>query len=85
MMQITIQQAINTALECYNAGRLNQAEAICRQIIVQDPNHADALHMLGLIAGRAGNHKTAVELIGRAIQINPSAAEYQVHLGLSLF
>jgi len=85
MPTMTIHQALNLALEKYNAGRLDQAEVMCRQIIVQDPNHADALHMLGLIAQRTGHHTSAVEFIGRAIGINPSAAEYRVHFGVALF
>ena len=38
---------IEQALEHHRAGRLQQAEAIYRQMLRQEPNHPDALHLLG--------------------------------------
>ena len=57
---------IEQALEHHQAGRLQQAEVIYHQILTQEPNHQDALHLLGLIALQAGRHEVAVELIERA-------------------
>jgi len=39
------------ALDHHRAGRLAQAEAIYRQILAQVPDHAGALHMLGVLTG----------------------------------
>jgi len=37
----------------HQAGQLQQAENIYRQILARQPEHADALHMLGVIAQQA--------------------------------
>jgi tetratricopeptide (TPR) repeat protein len=60
------------------AGRLAEAEQIYRRIIAAAPNHADAIHMLGMLALQAGHPRPALELIDRAIGLKPSAAAYHV-------
>lgn len=75
---------LQTAIEHYQAGRLAEAEAIYRQILVAEPNHADALHLLGLIAHRVGQHPAAIELIQQAIRINHAVAVYHVNLAIIL-
>lgn len=61
--------AIDTALAHHRAGRLAEAEAIYRAILADKPDHADALHMLGLLAFQCGHHEAAAELIGRGLEI----------------
>lgn len=77
----TIPDAFNLAFQHHQAGRLSEAEALYRQILQEHPNHADALHLLGLIAHQVGRHEAAVELIGKAIAVNPNVAEYHNNLG----
>jgi protein arginine N-methyltransferase 7 len=74
---------IDAALEHHQAGRLLQAEAIYRQILQVVPNHPEALHFLGLIAHQAGRNGAAIELISRAITVNPYDAMH-CNLGLAL-
>jgi protein arginine N-methyltransferase 7 len=74
---------IEAALEHHRAGRLPQAEAIYRQILQVVPSHPDALHFLGLIAHQAGMNGAAIELITKAISVNPSASMH-CNLGLAL-
>jgi predicted O-linked N-acetylglucosamine transferase (SPINDLY family) len=81
MTEITIDQALQTALEHHGAGRLAEAEAIYRQILARFPNHADALNLLGVLACQTDHPEAAIELIGRAIAINPAVADYQSNLG----
>jgi tetratricopeptide (TPR) repeat protein len=64
------------AVQCHTAGRLDEAEAIYRQILSRHPNDPDALHLLGIVAGQRGNAAMAVELISRAIAVRPSAAYF---------
>ena len=52
MTPITIEQAMQIALGHHQAGRLAEAEAIYRQVLAQFPDHADALHLLGVLAAR---------------------------------
>ena len=50
MDQASIQQAMQRAVEHHRAGRLSEAEAIYRDVLVAQPQQADALYLLGLIA-----------------------------------
>ncbi|HEX4792706.1 MAG TPA: tetratricopeptide repeat protein [Humisphaera sp.] len=77
-----LQQKYALAASHQQAGRLREAEALCQQILAQDPNHADSLHLLGLIAHQSGHHAEAIGLIQRAIRLNPSAAIYFTSAGL---
>ena len=60
---VTIPQALQIAVLRHQAGRLEEAEALYRQILAAQPEHAAALQLLGLIAHQAGRHEVAVELI----------------------
>jgi tetratricopeptide (TPR) repeat protein len=77
----TISEAWAIAIEHHQAGRLQAAERIYRQILQVQPNHADALHCLGVIASQVGKHEVAVEYIGRAIGLKGSAAAFHNNLG----
>src|SRR6516162_9988397 len=81
MTQITIEQAVQIALEHHQAGRLAEAEALYRQILAQDANYSDALNLLGVLAGQVGRLDAAVELIGKAIAIHPAIGHYHSNLG----
>ncbi len=75
-VDLSIPQAIQTALEHHQAGRLHEAEAIYRQVLQAAPDHPDALHFLGAIAYHQGKNESAVELISKAISVNPSRSMY---------
>ena len=80
---VSISQAIETAVQHHQAGRLVEAEAIYRQILAIDADHFDALHLLGVIAHQGGKHQEAIELIGRATRKDPSAFPALNNLGLA--
>src|SRR3972149_10668940 len=63
---LNVPRALQAAVAHHLAGRLPEAEAIYRQILQAEPNHPDALHLLGVIAHQAGKHEIAVEYITRA-------------------
>jgi predicted O-linked N-acetylglucosamine transferase (SPINDLY family) len=69
------------AIEHHQSGRLAEAEAIYRQVLAKFPDHTDALHLLGVLAGQSGRAELAIDLICRAITINPSVAQYHSNLG----
>ena len=79
----SISGSFHAVLEHHRAGRLSQAKTLCQQILRAAPNHADALHFLGVIAHQEENNELAVELIGKAIRINPSSLMHY-NLGLAL-
>ena len=55
--------ALRRGLAHHRAGRLAEAEAVYRAILASDPNHADALQLLGTIAHQVGQHGAAIELL----------------------
>lgn len=67
----------------HQAGRLAQAEAIYRELLRQDPQHAWATHFLGLIADQTGQPQTAVELMLRSIELDPTAADFHNNLSVA--
>ena len=75
---------LDQALQHHKAGRLEEAEAAYRELLAREPEHADALHWLGVMAYQLGQHETAVELIGRALALNPNYVEAHNNLGLAL-
>lgn len=84
MAALTIGQAFERAVAFHQAGQLAQAEAIYRQIIAQVPQHADALHLLGLIAVATGHADQGADWIRRAITCSPAQAVYHANLGVAL-
>jgi tetratricopeptide (TPR) repeat protein len=58
---------------------------MCRQVLQSNPNDAEALSLLGMIANRSGQWGAAVELFRRALQGRPGSAEAYVGLGMALF
>ncbi|MDP9175146.1 MAG: tetratricopeptide repeat protein [Planctomycetota bacterium] len=83
MASMTLQNAFALAQEHLSTGSLAQAESIYRQILSQQNDHPDALHMLGLIAYQTQRTEAAAELIRRAIGVE-SKAEYYANYGLVL-
>jgi tetratricopeptide (TPR) repeat protein len=77
----TISQALAIAVQYQQAGRLQAAEQIYRQILQADPHQADAWHLLGLLANQVGKPEVAVEYIGRAIGLNGNVAYFHNNLG----
>ncbi|HUB29585.1 MAG TPA: tetratricopeptide repeat protein [Terracidiphilus sp.] len=76
-----LQKLVNQALGHHRNGELSQAEEIYRRVLAQDPGHADALHLLGMVAYQTGRVPMALELIRQAILVHPSAASYHSNLG----
>jgi tetratricopeptide (TPR) repeat protein len=83
--QVTIDQAMQSALQHHKAGRLQQAEQMYRQVLALQPEHADAMHYLGVIAHQVGRDDVAAELIRRATQLKPGYAEAYSNLGDTLW
>ena len=81
MQQLILRDVLQNAIRHHEMGRLTEAERLYRQILTQQPNHAESLHLLGLIAHQVGRHADAVDLIGRAIAILPNNAAFHCNLG----
>jgi tetratricopeptide (TPR) repeat protein/SAM-dependent methyltransferase len=73
---VTIPQALQIAMDHHNLGRLSEAGSIYQRILQVQPDHPDALHLLGLIAYQTGHLDDAVRLIGSAVGVQPTDSMY---------
>ena len=74
------QQAVNEQRN----GNLTRAEALYRQILQQDPNNFDALHMLAVVCGGVGKVQEAETLFRKALSIDPKFPPCYHNFGLLL-
>ena len=79
--EVSIEEAVDLALRYHQAGQLAEAERLYRQVLQAKPDHADALHYLGVVAHQREDPKTAIDLIGKAIRRSPGNAPYHSNLG----
>jgi len=70
------------AVHYHQSGAFEQAESLYRQILEGNPNHSDALHLLGVISHQTGKKDIAEGLILQAIRLNPERANYHNNLGI---
>src|SRR5688500_19368321 len=80
-MSNAFEQALAEATNHHRAGRLAAAEQIYRALLSRDPNHPQALALLGLIAHQVGRHDDAVTLISRSIAFAPNDPASHNNLG----
>lgn len=62
---------LQKAVFLHQRGQFDQAGILYRQVLAAQPEHADALHMLGVLEAQGGNPQKAVDLIQRAIAVTP--------------
>lgn len=79
-----IEAMLRTAIEQHQNGKLTAAEKNYRQVLRLQPQNADALHLLGLARHHQQDHREALSLIGRAIDIAPSVAQFHNSLSAAL-
>jgi predicted O-linked N-acetylglucosamine transferase (SPINDLY family) len=77
---MTIENDMQTALRCHQAGRMDEAENLYRRVLQQAPQHGGALHLMGALCLQRGKVEQAIEWIGRAIAAEPNVAEYHSNL-----
>ncbi len=75
------QPTLQQAMAHHQAGRLAEAEQIYQQILSRQPNDAEALHLLGILAYQVNRYDVAADLIRRAIVVNPNIPTYHSNLG----
>jgi Tfp pilus assembly protein PilF len=78
---LDLRNLVNEGLALHRNGQLKEADEIYSRVLGFDPDHADALHLSGMIAYQTGRLDAAVTLISRAIGAHPRAASYHSNLG----
>ena len=75
---------LQRAAQALQAGDLANAERSCRAALKASPHHPGALHLLGLVAKRAGYVDAAVDLFRQAVAKAPGYVEAWTNLGRAL-
>ena len=57
---------LQEAIRFHRLGSLAEAERLYALILQQDPDHADALHLLGVMACKVGRYQGAMDCISKA-------------------
>ena len=76
-----LEELFQAATGHQEAGRLDESEALCTEIIRRDPAHADARDLLGVVHALSGRTETAAALMAEAIALSPGIARYHNNLG----
>ena len=82
--RLTIDQALQKALKLHEQNDLIAAERLYKAIINTQANHADALHLLGVIQHQFNRPEAALKLIDQALAIKPQYPAALSHKGLVL-
>ena len=79
-----LQAKLNQGMALHRQGKLADAERCYGEVLQRQPDHFDALHLLGVIARQTRRTERGVELIKRAIGLNPKVAAAHSNLGNAL-
>ena len=66
------------------AGRLDEAQAVYRQVLSLDPEQAGAWNLLGVVAHQQGRYAEALDFTGRAIRLRPDVADFYANHATAL-
>eukprot|EP00981_Chlorochromonas_danica_P005392 scaffold1091_cov164-Ochromonas_danica.AAC.15 len=76
---VTMRSAVQVAVQYHNSGLEDQAENIYRSILNENPTHADALHLLGILFYKKNDLLSAAEYVERALLHVPPAQGQPYH------
>jgi predicted O-linked N-acetylglucosamine transferase (SPINDLY family) len=78
------QQLLQAAVQHHQAGQLDEAERLYRQLLGMFPGLPDVTRNLGLVLHQKGNHAGAVELLDQSIRAKPDVPNAHNNLGEAL-
>jgi tetratricopeptide (TPR) repeat protein len=76
-----VEAKFRDAMAHHRGGELDQAQGLYEDILRDKPDHADALHMLGLVAHQQGRNGDAKTFIANAIEVDAKNAFFHNNLG----
>lgn len=83
-VEITVDQAVAMAIDFLKKGQAGQAAYVCEAVLKLEPDHAAALHYLGVAVHRRGDHEQALEPMRRSLELVPDQADWYSNLGIVL-
>jgi len=76
-----VQKQFDEALALHQAGHMRKAETIYREILDRNPNHHPTLHFYGVLAHQCNQNMIALEMLRKAIALEPNVPEYHNNCG----
>ena len=80
----TFDYKLRQAGQAYAQGNFHLARTLYEEILAVEPARSEALHVLGVIAGRSGDWAQAAEFLGRAGATDPGNADIHCDFGVTL-
>lgn len=81
LAEFSTSELLAQAMQAHRVGQVPEARAAYIAVLQREPENADGLHMLGALEGQFGSDEAAVQLIGKAIEINPQEPMFHNNLG----
>lgn len=79
-----MQAKLEEALAFHRRGEFSRARALYEEILVAQPAHVDALHLLGAVAAQTHDPRRALDLFSRALALDPAHAVAHYNRGKTL-
>ncbi len=76
MVELTIDQALQQAIEAHKTGQLQEADRFYTAILKAQPKHPDANHNMGVLAVEVGKVQEALPFFKTALVANPKIAQF---------
>ena len=83
MDQESNEQKLKRAMRLHDEGRLDEAEALYRELLRDEPGHQVVLHLSGLIAFQRGRYREAVTLMEMALAGGATNVAIYMNCGLA--
>jgi tetratricopeptide (TPR) repeat protein/glycosyltransferase involved in cell wall biosynthesis len=77
-------EPLRLAQHYHRTGQFAAAARVCRRILKQQPDHAEALHLLAMTLHRSGNLSEAINCYQQILSRNPTDAQVHNNLGVAL-
>ena len=80
---MNVDPLLQKAIALQNARQFDQAKLIYEDILKNNSNHFDAIHLLGVIYLQREHFDLALDYLNRAVALNPTFADAVFHRGLT--
>jgi len=80
-MFIAVQQKLAIALDLFQRGKIEEADLVAKDLLMQSPKSADALHLRGVIAGLQHRHSDAESFLLAAVSLDKK--NHFIHFNLA--
>ena len=75
-MKLTLDEALQKAIEAHKAGQIQEADRLYTAILQAQPKHPDANHNMGVLAAGVGKVQQALPFFKTALEANPRIEQF---------